>query len=129
MHASAFPSMFALALLLAGCASTGSAATGSVALGPGGRAEGRVVVPAGAATTLRLANAGPGLADFVVRVAGRVTMQEGALDTVEMKFTPIEKMTLLVVLEAHADAGTTVMYGLDGAGGASIAWDLARAGR
>jgi hypothetical protein len=118
-----------LGLAAAGCAGMRSGVDSGVILGPSGRAEGRFHVPAGSRVNLRLANQGPGRADFVTRLSSGVVLQEGALDTAEVEFTPSAPVVLVVVLETYADAGTSVTWSLSGAPSADVDWDLSRAAR
>jgi hypothetical protein len=112
-----------------GCASlTSSAAGGSVALPAGGRTQGRLVVPAGAETTIGLANRGPGRVDFDVRMANGVQLQSGALDTATVRFTAAARVVIVVVLDAYPDAPATVTWTVDGAGGARFEWESGRGG-
>ena len=106
-----------------GCASfRPSADPLRVELAPGERYDTSFVAPAGEAVAVRLTNLGPGAADFVIRLTNGVVMQSGPLDSVEVKFTPPTPVTLLVALEAHAGAGTSVVCSATDPDGHGLAW-------
>ena len=117
-------------LLLAACASLGApyGVHGTIPIQPGGRVEGRVTVPANSDVRLRLENEGPGRADFAVRTAEGQALLSGALDEATSHLESTEPVDLVIVVEAYADAATTVEYSFRGPGAVSIHWDLSRAG-
>ncbi len=112
-----------LALLLAGCA-TSHEVTSSMALGPGGRVEGVLSVPAGSRATLRLANRGPGKAFFVVREDGGETLRDGQLDEAQATTESTEPVWLIVVLEGGDEGTTNVSWQVSSTAGAEMEWDL-----
>lgn len=103
--------------------------TSAVHLGPGGRAEARVGVPAGGATEIDLRNAGPGRADHVIRWRDGETLSQGAAGTAHLRVGAADPRALVVVLEAHEDAGTRVDFVVRSSAGVSVAWDLSKAFR
>jgi hypothetical protein len=116
--------VFAALVAGGGCAS--STINGVVGLPAGTRAQGRLVVPGGAETTIGLASHGSGRVDFDVRMANGVELQSGELDTATVRFTPAGRVVIVVVLEAHSDAAATVTWTVDGAGGARFEWESGR---
>lgn len=115
-----------LVLTLAACASSRPQVESAVALGPGGRAVGRMKVVPGGESRLRLVNRGPGRADHVIRNESGLVLQQGALTEAESRVTPVAPLTLVVVLEAYADAGTEI--GVEASGpSVELAWNLAEA--
>ena len=124
--------MLAVTPALPGCAlfrSHGSSLSGSVVLGPGGRAEGHVSVPAGDELTLEMRNAGPGRADHVLRRPDGATISQGPLSALKSRVLDSDPSDLLIVVEAYDDAGTTVEYDVKSDTGVRIDWDLSRAFR
>jgi hypothetical protein len=119
---------FAAALApAAGCASLASSSSaGTVALPSDGRTTGRVVVPGGADTTIRLTNRGPGAVDFSVRMASGVELQSGALDAASVRFTPAARVVIVAALQARPGSPSTVEWRVDGAGGAAFEWEAVR---
>lgn len=99
----------------------------SVVLGPGGRAEGRVVVPAGSEAEIELENEGPGRADYVIRIAEGEQLATGALHEASAGVKADKQVTMVVVLETYADSGTTVGVELETSAGVNLTWDLSRA--
>ena len=115
-----------LLTLLAGCASTIDS-SGAFLLPPGGRLEGEVRVPAGSASTLRLANLGPGRADFVVRQDGEGVLSEGPLGEAETRTSSSDPVLLRIVVEAYDDASTNVSWEVRSEDGAAVRWETGRA--
>ena len=118
-------------VLLCACAAMRGETTveSAVVLGPGGRAEGRVVVPEGAEIEIGLENEGPGRADYVIRVDGGSQLATGALHEASAGFEASKQSTIIVVIEAYNDAGTTVEFEVEADGGLDLTWDLSRAQR
>jgi hypothetical protein len=132
----ALVSTLLLALALGACGSNeselvgspGFSSAGRLDLRPGGRAEGRATVPAGATARIRLVNNGPGTASFVLRKQGGAEIAHGPLTvfTSELETTK-EPTTYVLVIEAHADgevrfAGHIAVED----GDAEITWDVTR---
>ncbi len=136
------PSFRRAALAAAALTSLGACATvaghrpdvaGGVQLGPRGRAEGRLVVPAGSTTKFSISNAGPGKVDFAIRTLTGADLNQGALTSASISVTPHETTTLVVVLESRLPeagqaGGARVGYEIEGSG-TEITWDLSRAMR
>jgi len=112
-----------LALLLTACAST-SGGSGSLLLGPSGRVQGVIKAPAGSETTFRMANRGPGRADFVIREDGGDVWQEGPLGETQATTSSTEPVFLIVVAEAYEDSETNISWQLISDGGSTIKWNL-----
>ncbi|MCE9637013.1 MAG: hypothetical protein K8T90_15015 [Planctomycetes bacterium] len=129
MHIRSMVSISVLSLALSACASLGGEATleSSVVLGPGGRAEGHVAVPAGVETEVELENKGPGRADYVMRTADGVKLATGALHEASVGLKVNTATVLTIVIEAYEDAGTTVEYEIESGDGVNVEWDLSRA--
>jgi len=123
------PALLLLAALLAGCASSPRGSADTLHLAASAQTTGRLVVSAHEETTIRLANRGPGRADFAVRMGNGVELQSGALDTASVHFTSADRVVIVVALQVRADAPTAVECAVDGAGGARFEWDGAGAGR
>lgn len=122
----------AAALGLPACAlvgGDGTTLTSAVHLGPGGRAEARVAVPAGVTTEIDLRNAGPGRADHLIRWSEGETLSQGASGTASVRVRAADPHALVIVLEAYEDAGTRVDYVVRSTDGVSVEWDLSGAFR
>lgn len=139
---SVLPTLRCAAVVAAALTSLGACATvagnrpevaGGVQLGPRGRAEGRLVVPAGSTTKFSISNAGPGKVDFAIRTLTGADLNQGALTSASVSVTPHETTTLVVVLESRLPeagqaGGARVGYEIEG-NGTEITWDLSRAMR
>ena len=112
--------------LLAACSSTQNVSS-SVALGPHGRAEGLLRIPANSETHMKLQAQGPGPAWFVVRGSDGASMSEGSLGTSKTVVTSSDPEELTIVLEAGAEEPTNVGWAVRSQDGIAIEWDLSRA--
>lgn len=115
------------AALTTGCVSEQVTIQGTVPLGAGGRAEGRLDLPAGVEASVTFRNDGPGRADFAVKDGAGKVLQEGAIGDATVRVVSDEDQTIVLVLEAFEDAGTAVLVTLRAAGRVRIGWDLSRA--
>ena len=109
--------------ILAGCAGT-SGSSGSLLLQPGGRVHGEVHLPAGSATTLKLANDGPGRVDFVVREDGGNVLADGPLGESKMTVESSDPVVLIVVVEAYPDLTANVRWFVISEDGAAVRWEI-----
>ena len=125
----------ALVLVFAGCTAPASQEpeVNSVTLGPSGRAEAQVPVPANSDAALRLTNRGPGRVDYVVRAGDRPLMEGqlgealgGGLTISRCSLADTQPRTVTVVVETHETAGASVSCQLEGSGGTDVTWRVTR---
>ncbi len=119
----------ALVPVLAACTAVRQDFGSTVDLGPGGRAEGSLVLHGGGLVGIRLYNRGPGRVDYGLRTPSGRVLSSGPLDSVLLvpDDASFAEGRVVVVLEALAGAGAAVGVLVTAETGPGCEWDLSRA--